>query len=148
MCFTTLVTDRQGKVVYCIPEEKRLTEGMYPVKFVVRYVVCVCSHCVHTCGQLCPTSIDEGMSANVTRGVHSLSVIELRTCGVSCAPETGVIVDNLSNGQIIAAFEMGQFKGLLPEYPGVSNASIAIPLHSQCTSGASGRNLAVTVYLD
>jgi 5-hydroxyisourate hydrolase-like protein (transthyretin family) len=32
----TTVTDATGRAVYHIPEEKRLMEGMYPVKMVVR----------------------------------------------------------------------------------------------------------------
>ena len=51
--FNTVVTDRQGKVVYSIPEEKRLPEGMYPIKFVVRYacILCVCGLALYA--QLC-----------------------------------------------------------------------------------------------
>jgi len=35
--FDTTVTDANGRAIYHIPEEKRLTEGMYPAKMVVRY---------------------------------------------------------------------------------------------------------------
>ena len=36
--FDTLITDKQGKIEYVIPEDQHLPEGMYPVKFVVRLV--------------------------------------------------------------------------------------------------------------
>jgi len=34
--FDTEVTDTAGRVSYRIPESKRMSEGMYPVKMVVR----------------------------------------------------------------------------------------------------------------
>jgi hypothetical protein len=37
--FDTLVADKQGKMEYVIPEGRLLSEGMYPVKFVVRSVI-------------------------------------------------------------------------------------------------------------
>jgi len=36
--FDTVTTDKQGKVTYFVPNEKRLSEGWYPVKMVVKYV--------------------------------------------------------------------------------------------------------------
>ena len=34
--FGTEVTDSNGRVSYTIPDEKKLNQGMYPVKMVVR----------------------------------------------------------------------------------------------------------------
>lgn len=35
---STEVTDKNGKIVYKIPDEKALGYGLYPIKMVVRYV--------------------------------------------------------------------------------------------------------------
>lgn len=35
----TEITSSQGRVVYHVPEEKKLGLGMYPVKMIVRYVI-------------------------------------------------------------------------------------------------------------
>ena len=37
ICFGTETTDSGGRVMYTIPKEKQLPQGMYPVKMVVRW---------------------------------------------------------------------------------------------------------------
>ena len=38
--FDTEVTDAAGRISYRIPDSKRLSDGMYPVKMVVRWDLC------------------------------------------------------------------------------------------------------------
>ena len=43
--FDTEITDTAGRVSYRIPDSKRLPEGMYPVKMVVRCAPLCCHGC-------------------------------------------------------------------------------------------------------
>jgi len=43
--FDTEVTDATGRVTYHVPDNRRLSEGMYPVKMVVRYCVLLANYC-------------------------------------------------------------------------------------------------------
>ena len=49
--FDTEVTDAAGRVSYRIPDSKRLPDGMYPVKMVVRLAILYCRY--HVIVALC-----------------------------------------------------------------------------------------------